>query len=76
MSGESRKRVKYVGPSPRVEVALLDGSNCYCDHGKSIAVPTAVAKNLLEQDIWEDGTGVKATDEPEAPEPDTKAAKK
>ena len=69
MAEPRKQRVKYVGNSPRVMVPLPDGSEASCDNGKSIAVPKAVAESLLLQDAWEDGAGVKASDEPEESNP-------
>lgn len=75
MAEPRKQRVKYVGNSPRVMVPLPDGSEAVCDHGKSVAVEKAVAESLLAQDAWEDGAGVKATDEPEDENTDPKGKK-
>lgn len=72
---EQSKRVKWVGNSPRQAVPLPDGSEVYVDNGKSVLVPTSVAKQLVKQDGWETGEGVKAEPAPESPEPDPKAGK-
>lgn len=52
----AKKHVKWVGNSPRQVIALPDGSDAFCDHGKSVEVAADVAESLLEQEGWEPGS--------------------
>lgn len=55
MTEAAKKHVKWVGNSPRQVIALPDGSDAFCDHGKSVEVSADVAESLLEQEGWEPG---------------------
>ena len=52
MSAESLKRVRYVGPMPRVTVDLPDGGTAVVESGKSGKFPPEVAAGFAGQADW------------------------
>ena len=52
MSEPSRKSARYIGPSPRVTVAV-GNVDVYCDRDKDAEFPAEIADELCKQADWE-----------------------
>lgn len=64
-------RVIYVGPSDAVD--LLDGTRCV--NGEPVEVPAALAKSLLEQDVWQAAPPTPTTKPNKPAEPEKESAR-